>query len=101
MKHNLACVALLFLAALSITSVQAEVLRIPISQQGNVSIQMPAHGDQQAQVVQQFGEPSVRHSSVGQPPITRWDYPNFTVYFESNTVVNSVQSHQERDFSAP
>lgn len=54
MKH----VSTLFcLAILSISHVQAEVLRIPISQQGVARITMPAHGKQQAQVLQQFGEP--------------------------------------------
>lgn len=85
---------LLCLGILSTTTVQADVLRIPISQQGSASIKMPTHGDKQAQVIQQFGEPSKRHASVGQPPISRWDYPGFSVYFEQSTVVNSVQIHQ-------
>lgn len=92
---------LLCLSILSTTTVQADVLRIPISQQGSASIKMPTHGDKQAQVIQQFGEPSKRHASVGQPPITRWDYPGFSVYFEQNTVVNSVQIHQPSASSAP
>ena len=91
---------LLFLLVLSSTT-HADVLRIPISQQGDTRIKMPAHGDQQAQVIQQFGEPSKRHPSIGQPPITRWDYSGFSVYFEQSTVVNSVQTHQPRDSFAP
>lgn len=93
--------ALLCLAILAISHAQAEVLRIPISQQGAARISMPMHGDQQAQVLQQFGEPRVRHQSVGQPPISRWDYSGFSVYFEHTTVVNSVQIHQPRNTSAP
>ncbi|QEY58312.1 phosphodiesterase [Pseudomonas sp. C27(2019)] len=87
---------LVCLTVLSISHIQAEVLRIPISQQGASSLSMPAHGDKQAQVLQQFGEPRIRHQSVGQPPISRWDYPNFSVYFEYTTVINSVQIHQPR-----
>jgi len=46
-------------------------------------------------VLKQFGEPSLRHGAVGgssrqQPPITRWDYPQFTVFFEYDHVVDSV-----------
>ncbi len=89
------------LAVLSIGPVQAEVLRIPVSQQGAARISMPAHGDQQSQVVQQFGEPRVRHTRVGQPPISRWDYPSFSVYFEHSTVINSVQIHQPRSPVTP
>ena len=92
---------LLCLGILSTTIVQADVLRIPISQQGSASIKMPTHGDKQAQVIQQFGEPSKRHASVGQPPITRWDYPGFSVYFEQSSVVNSVQIHQPSASVAP
>ena len=92
---------LLCLGILSTTTVQADVLRIPISQQGSASIKMPTHGNKQAQVIQQFGEPSKRHASVGQPPISRWDYPGFSVYFEQSTVVNSVQIHQPSASVAP
>ena len=92
---------LLCLGILSTTTVQADVLRIPISQQGSASIKMPTHGDKQAQVIQQFGEPSKRHASIGQPPISRWDYPGFSVYFEQSTVVNSVQIHQPSSSVAP
>ena len=92
---------LLCLGILSTTTVQADVLRIPISQQGSASIKMPTHGDKQAQVIQQFGEPSKRHASVGQPPISRWDYPGFSVYFEQSTVINSVQIHQPNAPVAP
>ena len=31
---------------------------------------------------------SVAH--VGEPPITRWEYPGFVVYFEHNIVVHTV-----------
>lgn len=98
---DLRLTTLLCLGILSTTTVQADVLRIPISQQGSASIKMPTHGDKQAQVIQQFGEPSKRHASVGQPPISRWDYPGFSVYFEQSTVVNSVQIHQPSSSVAP
>jgi hypothetical protein len=34
--------------------------------------------------------PAVGGASVAQPPITRWEYPGFTVYFENNHVVHTV-----------
>jgi len=37
-----------------------------------------------------FGQPANRHSAVGQPPITRWDYPGFAVYFEHQYVIHAV-----------
>lgn len=89
------------LTMLGSSLVQAEVLRIPISQQGATRINMPAHGDQQTQILQKFGEPRMRYKSVGQPPISRWDYPGFSVYFERTTVINSVQTHQPRNPVTP
>ena len=95
---------LLFLICLSLMvmlSSRAEVLRIPISQQGDKNINMPVHGDLQSQVLRRFGEPNVRHPSVGQPPISRWDYADFSVYFEHSTVVSSVPSHKSRTPAKP
>jgi hypothetical protein len=42
-----------------------------------------------------YGAPSRRVPAVGgataaQPPITRWEYPGFVVYFEHNKVVHTV-----------
>jgi hypothetical protein len=42
------------------------------------------------QVEQRFGTPERRYPTVGQPPITRWDYRNFSVFFEYNRVVHAV-----------
>jgi hypothetical protein len=43
-----------------------------------------------APVQGRFGEPSNRHATVGNPPITRWDYPQFSVYFEHDRVLHTV-----------
>jgi len=43
-----------------------------------------------AQVQARFGEPAERYPAVGDPPITRWVYPAFVVYFEHNLVVHAV-----------
>ena len=31
-----------------------------------------------------------RVAAVGNPPITRWEYPSFVVFFENNIVLHSV-----------
>jgi hypothetical protein len=41
-------------------------------------------------VEKQFGAPAEKHPTVGKPPITRWDYPNFSVFFEGDRVIDSV-----------
>lgn len=50
----------------------------------------PARGSTMAVVEARFGAPSTRHAAVGDPPITRWDYPGFSVFFEHNLVLHSV-----------
>ena len=50
----------------------------------------PARGMSMAEVEARFGAPAERFAAVGQPPITRWVYPAFVVYFEYQTVVHSV-----------
>ena len=74
----------------------ADSLRVPVGQQGDASIAVPRQGDTQQQVQQHFGEPDKQHPAVGQPPITRWDYPSFSVYFERGRVIDSVRKHQQR-----
>jgi len=55
----------------------------------------PRAGMSMTAVEGSFGAPSERHAPVGgasaqQPPITRWDYPSFSVYFENDRVIHSV-----------
>jgi len=50
----------------------------------------PNRGSTMAAVQGRFGEPAQRHATVGNPPITRWDYPQFSVYFEHDRVLHSV-----------
>jgi hypothetical protein len=54
------------------------------------SLPRPARGMRMEQVEKQFGAPLTRHEAVGQPPITRWDYPAFSVFFERDIVIHSV-----------
>ena len=50
----------------------------------------PNRGSTMAAVQGRYGEPTNRHATVGDPPITRWDYPQFSVYFEHDRVLHSV-----------
>lgn len=73
----------------------AETLTIPLGQQAvDQQQRLPQRGISTGQVQRQYGEPATRHAAVGQPPITRWDYPGFSVYFEYDHVVHAVRHHQ-------
>jgi hypothetical protein len=50
----------------------------------------PARGMTMDQVAAKFGAPVTKIPAVGKPPISRWEYPGFVVYFESDHVIHSV-----------
>lgn len=54
---------------------------------------LPQNGLTKAQVEARFGEPDERRAPVGDPPITRWIYEDFNVYFEYDLVIESVLHH--------
>ena len=53
-------------------------------------VDRPKRGSTMAEVEKHFGAPVEKHATVGQPPITRWDYPGFSVFFEGDRVIDSV-----------
>jgi hypothetical protein len=74
------------------TSVLAEDIRIPIGAQTSESIQIarPTTGTTKTKVKIQFGAPVKENAPKGNPPISTWEYAEFTVYFENDHVIYSV-----------
>lgn len=66
--------------------------QVPNSSQG---ILRPTQGMSMALVEQKFGQPEQKSDAIGHPPITRWIYNNFVVFFEDNLVIHSVVPHQQ------
>lgn len=96
-KYSLILLSFLLLSVSAIS--QAEVISItdpsyviPNSAEG---VLRPKQGMTMAQVEQRFGQPEQQVSAVGQPPITRWIYKDFNVFFENNLVIHSVVPHQQ------
>ncbi|HVS24075.1 MAG TPA: hypothetical protein VMU03_10165 [Gammaproteobacteria bacterium] len=56
-------------------------------------LERPKSGMTMASVEKTYGEPTQKHAAVGQPPITRWDYAGFSVYFEYDRVLHAVAKH--------
>jgi len=50
----------------------------------------PTRGMTMDQVASKFGDPANKVPAVGNPPISRWEYPGFIVYFEHEHVIHSV-----------
>jgi hypothetical protein len=53
-------------------------------------VERPKSGVTMSDVTARFGEPNERFAAVGSPPISRWIYDNYTVYFEHNHVIHTV-----------
>jgi hypothetical protein len=56
----------------------------------NAASERPARGMTKGTVENRFGAPSVRRAAVGEPPISRWEYPGFVVFFEYDRVIHTV-----------
>ena len=51
---------------------------------------LPENGQTKSSIESKFGTPDQRHQAVGDPPISRWDYDSYSVYFEYDLVLFSV-----------
>lgn len=83
----------LLLPVLPLTA-QADVIVISESDYA-APVSKPSKGSTMSAVLKQFGQPTTKRKPVGgdspqQPPITRWDYPGFSVFFENSHVVDAV-----------
>ncbi|MDY6943660.1 MAG: hypothetical protein SVU69_11705 [Pseudomonadota bacterium] len=51
---------------------------------------VPTRGMSMSYVQSNYGIPQKTYAAVGDPPITRWEYDGFMVYFEHHLVIHSV-----------
>ncbi|HET6656012.1 MAG TPA: hypothetical protein VFH57_07160 [Gammaproteobacteria bacterium] len=71
----------------------AALLALPlaaVAEQPAHSVNRPVHGMTMRNVAQIFGTPVKKVPAVGDPPITRWIYADYVVYFENNIVLHTV-----------
>ena len=76
----------------------AEVIKVPIAQQAQEmqSIEKPRLGMKQDDVQAKFGDPLDWSGPVGEPPITRWEYADYYVFFEHDIVLHTVLKHRPK-----
>ena len=75
------------------TPAHAESLRVKVQKEQRYNL--PARGMTMDQVKHEYGAPEKvlatrGGSSKHQPPIHRWEYPRYIVYFEYSHVIHSV-----------
>jgi hypothetical protein len=51
---------------------------------------IPERGSTMDRVERDLGSPAEKVPAVGDPPISRWRYADFTVYFEHDRVLHTV-----------
>lgn len=79
--------AALALGLVSVT--QADTLMIDVIDQ-SAGVDRPIKGQSMNTVEARYGNPREILPTVGQPPITRWVYDDFTVFFEGSSVLHAV-----------
>ena len=85
--------ASILLAILSLPATADVLLLDAISQEPPNTEQgllRPKAGEKMPAVESRFGKPESVQGPVGEPPITRWNYPKFSVFFEYDTVLDTV-----------
>lgn len=82
----------MFLGAGAPAPVAADVLLIEEVRERMLR-DLPANGLTRQEVENRYGQPKEQRPAVGDPPITRWIYDDYSVYFEYDLVIESVLHH--------
>ena len=53
----------------------------------------PTRGMTQVSVEARYGAPQSTAAAVGDPPISKWEYEKFVVFFEYDRVIHAVLKH--------
>lgn len=73
-----------------LSGIFADEIQLPTSTQQGISMEIPMRGSTMLHVNEHFGDPQLKKEPVGNPPITVWEYKEYSVYFEQQYVIHSV-----------
>ena len=91
MRHPLLLAGLCLGVFVLTSPVGADTLLLDTVDQARASASVhPTRGMTMQEVEARFGQPAQRRAAVGSPPITRWEYADFIVYFEYRHVIHAV-----------
>ena len=88
LKNTCLSLALLVLAGGFMASAGAQTLEMGLTAPEDDG--RPTRGMSQSSVEARYGAPASKRAPVGEPPISRWEYPNMIVYFEYDRVIHAV-----------
>ena len=86
-KLRILTVIALFLGAFGTSA--ADTLEMDGTAPGSDSAR-PSRGMTAVSVESKFGPPAAKEAAVGEPPISRWEYKDFVVFFEYDRVIHAV-----------
>ena len=89
-KQTFTALSLCLAGLATAPALPAQTLDMANPPAATTAVATPGRGQTMAQVERQFGAPAERFAAVGQPPITRWVYPDKIVFFEYDHVVHAV-----------
>jgi hypothetical protein len=89
-KTVLAAIGMTLGLGLAALPAHAQFDEAPAATAPQAQADVPVNGLSMAEVERRFGAPADKLPAIGKPPITRWVYPGFVVYFEYNLVIHSV-----------
>ena len=95
LRFVLGSAPLLATILLAATSVHADTFDVRQNTAAGNRSDLPRRGLSMSQVEQRYGAPIEKLATAGgdaprHPPINRWRYNGYTVYFERNRVIHSV-----------
>ena len=89
-KQTFSAISLCLAGLAAAPALPAQTLDMVPAPAATTAVATPTRGQTMAQVESRFGAPTERFAPVGQPPITRWVYPDQVVFFEYDHVVHAV-----------
>ena len=93
--RTISCIFLLAALA-AVGSARADTLIMQgLEQAQQTAAQRPTRGMTMDKVASKWGAPATKDAAVGKPPITRWEYPEFVVFFEYDHVIHAVARHPQ------
>lgn len=90
MRPTRLLIGLLPLLAVAATPAESLDMPAPEGAAEQKSLDLPAKGMSMKEVRRRYGAAQEVRPPVGEPPITRWVYEGYTVYFEHRHAIHAV-----------
>ncbi len=93
LRITLSGIVAVFMAAAPVSTIADTLIIDEMKQSQSQAAARPARGMSKSSVASRWGEPASRRGAVGDPPISRWEYSGFVVFFEYDHVIHSVATN--------